>query len=151
MSMDEAPRGFVSMREYLALQKRCDQLEDEVFALRDEATVGAWQHIRIRLNVSPQMAKILAALYCARTMLTTAETLSEAIGNPACANHSSVLVWKIRRTAEKRGWPSNLIESRNGMEGGRRMPDDAKAWLAEQVPELKSKGASHEPHSSTRR
>lgn len=41
LSTDDTPRGFVPMRSYLALQRRCEALEEQLALLRDKAPLSA--------------------------------------------------------------------------------------------------------------
>ena len=67
---DDAPRGFVTMREYLRLQRRCEELEAIVAVQRGDERTDAecdLEHkVRLLTSMSPQGAKALITIARAR-------------------------------------------------------------------------------------
>lgn len=145
---DDAPRGFVTMREYLKLQRRCEELEyllaDRRDEERDEADEQLIHALRLRLGVSPQGAKALIALAHARRQPVLLDSMSAAMGG-ATEGCIKAVCHLLNRQAEARGAP-RLVRGYRGNRfangGGRFITPEGRAWLEERVPELFAKGGT---------
>lgn len=144
---DDAPRGFVTMREYLRLQRRCDELEDLLADLRederdvvDELLIHA---VRLNVGVSPQGAKAIIAIARARRQPVMLHTLISATGAPTKTSVGAVVCFANKAAAERgaplliKGYQGNLTGG-----GGRYITPEGRAWLEERVPELFAKGGT---------
>lgn len=140
----DAPHGFVPMRDYLRLQRRVDELEEQLACAkedqRDAASENVLRAIQRALGVSRQVAQALAVVATSRRPSITGPEIKRAMGLNT-ANHVSVLLDRIRIAAQARGAPK-LIDGRPGSRGGRWLTHEGRAWLEEHVPELFAKGAT---------
>ena len=142
---DDAPRGFVPMREYLRLQRKCDDLEAQLAerreAERDEADEDTIGIVRRRLGLSPQQARVLLVLWGASKPLLTSGQLYQRLGWPS-DRQVNVVIHKGNAVMRNQGGPQYVIAGRRGCGGGLFITDEGRAWLAERVPEVFAKGAA---------
>lgn len=145
---DDAPRGFVPMREYLRLQRRVDELEAQLLYLRDdrrdEDCAALVHSVRLATGVTPQGAQMLIALARARTPTLCVEQLGQALGGRS-PQHVRIVSWQINNTAMTKHGAPRLIKGYTGSRyggGGRYITSEGRAWLSERIPELFDKGAA---------
>jgi hypothetical protein len=141
----DAPRGFVPMREYLRLQRRVDDLEELLACARSEqrdaASDDVLRALQRSLGVSRQCAQVVAVIATSRRPTITGPEIQRVMGLNS-DNHVSVLLAKIA-IAQRTGRFPKLIESRHGARGGRWVTPEGREWLQRNVPELfETKGAT---------
>jgi DNA-binding response OmpR family regulator len=129
---EDAPRGFVTMREYLRLQRRLEALEDRLAYQEIPAskTDGRALLFVEALALSPQRAELLACLADGR--LRTLHALQRASG---CISDISLKtqMFHLRRAIEAHGAPVSAIINAWGV--GYQMTAEGHQWLRERVPE----------------
>lgn len=127
---DDAPRGFVPMADYLRLQRKCDELAEQVACLKDEQRDGATDELAGKLHMflpaSPQCARILAFILTAKRKVHYVPDLQERFGLHSY-NHVSVLMWRLNAEAMRLGGP-RLIAGRKGS-GGVTLQPGAREWI----------------------
>lgn len=139
---DDAPRGFVPMREYLKLRERCEELEEIVKQHGDERVAGVREDtialLRTRLKVSPQQAQIIAHMAATTRPAVTLQHLMECVlESGARRSLPGVLVCKINGRVRALGGPPYTIRGVRGPTStGWYVTDDGRAWLKERVPEI---------------
>lgn len=142
---DDAPRGFVPMRDYLRLQRRCDALEAKLAerreAERDEAEEERIDTLRRRLGLGPQQARALLVLWDANKPLTKVGVVAERADIPT-QKQVNIILSRANATVRATGGPEYLIAGKRGIGGGLFVTDEGRAWLAERVPEVFAKGAA---------
>lgn len=143
---DDAPRGFVPMRDYLKLQRRVDELEaqlaDRKQDEREEADEALVDILRRRLRLSPQEARVTIMLAQTHRPLMRLELLHEAIGCPEI-NQIRILAHKANKRMAALGAPLHMMRGQRGRDSsGWWMIDEGRAWLLQRVPELSPQGAS---------
>jgi len=145
-SEDDAPRGFVTMREYIRLQRRIDDLEAQLASLRDDAREASDQELihrlRLEAGIAPQGALVLIHLARARREPVPVESLERMLGRDE--NHIGAVVHHANRNAmQRRGAPRLIAGHSRGSEGsGRFITAEGRAWLLERVPELFDRGSA---------
>jgi len=140
---DDAPRGFVPMREYLRLQRRCDELEarlaEQREAERDAADDDTAALVRRRLNLSPQGATVLLTLFAANKPLMTACRLNLRLRWPS-DRQVNVVISRANAAMRRLGAPAYVIAGRRAYGGGLFVTDEGRAWLKARVPEAFADG-----------
>lgn len=143
---DDAPRGFVPMREYLRLQRRVDELEAKLADRRQEQRAmidrDLIARIRAEAGVSPQGAQIIAILARSRHPLVTREALEREFERGE--DHiGAVIHYANKNAADRRGAPRLIAGLNRGVfESGRYITPEGRAWLSQRIPELFEKGAA---------
>lgn len=139
---DDAPRGFVPMREYLRLQKRLDEAEDELAYLRSEASEELHDELvamlRCRLKLARTHILILREVCLAGEAGVPMETLRDRAGTPQLKT-IDVHIWKINQSLGAQGCPR--VFALRALYGRRVLSPEGRAWLQERAPELFTKGA----------
>ena len=143
---DDAPRGFVTMREYLRLRDRCEELECLLADRREDEVVDATSDlialVRLATKVSPQGARLLIHMARMRRQVAQQEALQAVIGVDN-GTHINVVVCKLNQAAMKNGAPRLVRAFHPGPNGGGRfITPEGRAWLEERVPELFAKGGT---------
>jgi hypothetical protein len=128
---DDAPRGFVPMRDYLRLQAECDELREQIADLRPARKDPRIARICRAIRTSPQRASILLVLWLAREPLPGIR-LAKRVGTEHAATLSRQVL-SLRPELRNAGAPANMIQSRRWH--GYWLTDEGRAWLQERVPE----------------
>lgn len=138
----DAPRGFVTMREYLRLRDRCEELEAIVASHQvddaEDVDENIISKLRLEAGLSPQGAIVVSAIARSRRVVLLKEALMEAT-DAASESSLACVCHFANKAAAARGAPV-LIRGVRNRAGGRYLTSEGRAWLQERVPELFSKG-----------
>ena len=136
---DDAPRGFVTMREYLKLQHRCEELEELLASTA--STQGLDQERAMKLQIRFGLTAIEGELL---TLLTSRDELCKQFlfsviwgmggrrsGNDVSPKMLDVYICKIRKRLADKEAPDGIIETIWGK--GWRIAPQHRAWLEAQI------------------
>lgn len=127
---DDAPRGFVPMREYLRLQDECDELREQLANMCPVQNDPRIARVCMGVGTSPQRARVLLVLWRASEPLQGFK-LAPRVGaaNPQTLARQIVT---LRRELRAAGAPETVRAKRWH---GYWLTDEGRAWLQERVPE----------------
>lgn len=141
---DDAPRGFVPMREYLRLQRRCDELEERIAELseaeRDTIDAALIWTARNRLRLTEQECKVVLFLVGCRAPALRAD-IAEASNMGNSEGQLSVVTHKINRKLSVDGAPAYCVRGFYGSGGRYGLTEQGREWLKERIPEAFKQGA----------
>ena len=135
------------MREYLRLQRRCEELEERL-ALRREETqeeIDADQTnwARRAFLLSPQQAKVLLAVLANKRPGVTSAKLNAMIGLDGQSHTPSVLVFNVNKRIRALGGPERAIHAGQGRGSiGYFADPKLRAWCEERAPHIFQRGPS---------
>lgn len=143
---DDAPRGFVPMRDYLDLQRRCDELEAELAehreATRDLLTEERIWLVRDKCHLTSQQARVLLVLLHARVPMKPGAIMDRV--SPDARDHTAATIISYANTRARRHGLPKLMRGMSGCQsGGYLLTPEGRAWLETHIPELFAKGAAH--------
>lgn len=142
MSLQEAPRGFVSMAEHHRALETIDRLRDELADAKRRYVRGLQPEQIARVGEQFGIARHVSA--------TLIALVSGVFVRSAPGDAEKVRVCIIRKRLAALGIGGDAIFTAYGL--GYRMKPEARQELCNRFPEaFESKGANHEPYSSTRR
>ena len=143
---DDAPRGFVRMADFIALQRRCDALETELAEYRDQERDALTEErvwlVRDKCHLTSQQARVLLVLLHARVPMKPGAIMDRV--SPDARDHTAATIISYANTRARRHGLPKLMRGLSGCQsGGYTMTPEGRAWLETHIPELFAKGAAH--------
>lgn len=138
---EDAPRGFVPMREYLRLQRRLDEIEEELAYLQSEARDDVHAEtiaiLRVRLKLPQSCVLVLREICLAGEAGAIPERIRDRVGT-SNVKTIDVHIWKINKSLSAQGSPRAI--GYRVIYGRRVLTPDGRQWLQARAPELFAKG-----------
>jgi hypothetical protein len=139
---EDAPRGFVPMRDYLRLQRRLDEVEEELAYLKSNAREDFDEEslalLRSRLRLPRSCVLILREICLAGEAGAIPGRIHRDIGSSGDPKVIDVQICRLNKTLAEQGAPR--VVAYRMIHGRRVLSQDGRAWLQKRAPELFIKG-----------